>query len=397
MNTAPETGNAQQHQIIPFSMTNFEDIRPYHDEEVPAILARLLKDEEFIGAICGFKLSNKPAWLQQLLKPIVRRKLARELAPLRSVRDVQQLIERYVVQVIETSTHHLSFSGLDNLHKGQPYLFISNHRDIVMDPAFVNFALYHHGLETPELAIGDNLLKKPFVADLMRLNKSFIVKRSASGVREKMAAFSNLSAYVQHTLASGNSVWIAQKEGRAKDGIDRTDPAIIKMFYMSQKKSGLSFSDYINWLKIVPVSISYEYNPCDQMISRELYETATTGNYQKAEGEDDRSIVTGIVGQKGDVHIAFGEPLQGLFNDAEQVAEVIDQQILANYRLHTSNYTAAHKLYPDLNIPAENIDAAKHSAFMERLQTCDSKLQDFYLQMYANPVLQRANASQAVK
>lgn len=133
------------------------------------------------------------------------------------------------------------------------------------------------------------------------------------------------------------------------------------------------------------------------MISRELYETATTGNYQKAEGEDDRSIVTGIVGQKGDVHIAFGEPLQGLFNDAEQVAEVIDQQILANYRLHTSNYTAAHKLYPDLDIPADNIDAAKHSAFMERLQTCDSKLQDFYLQMYANPVLQRANASQAVK
>lgn len=371
-------------------MTNFEDIRPYRDDEVPATITRLLKDNEFIDAICAYKLSDKPAWLRNLLKPLAKRKLARELAHLKTVKDVQMLCERYVHSVIKTSTSQLSFSGLENLRKDTAYLFMSNHRDIVMDPAFVNFALYHHGLETAELAIGDNLIKKPFVSDLMRLNKSFIVKRSASGVREKMQTYSNLSAYIQHTIDKHISIWIAQKEGRAKDGIDRTDPAIIKMLYMSQKKSGTSFSDYINWLKIVPVSISYEYNPCDEMISRELHETLHKGSYQKGEGEDDRSIVTGITGYKGDVHIAFGKPLEGEFEDAGSVAQEIDSQILNNYLLHTSNYVAAESMHPEMNFAQQNNkDQIKRSAFMERLASCDTELHEIFLTMYANPVFQQ--------
>ena len=369
---------------------NFEDIRPYRDDEVPATIARLLNDNEFIDAICAYKLADKPAWLRNLLKPLAKRKLAKELAHLKTVKDVQMLCERYVHSVIETSTSQLSFSGLENLARDTAYLFMSNHRDIVMDPAFVNFALYHHGLETAELAIGDNLIKKPFVADLMRLNKSFIVKRSASGVREKMQAYSNLSAYIQHTIDKHISIWIAQKEGRAKDGIDRTDPAIIKMFYMSQKKSGASFSDYINWLKIVPVSISYEYNPCDEMISRELYETRHKGSYQKAEGEDDRSIVTGITGYKGDVHIAFGKPLEGEFEDADAVAREIDKQILENYRLHTSNHVAAASIYPEMGFTQKSDEnQIKRSAFMDRLANCDAELHEIFLTMYANPVIQQ--------
>ena len=231
---------------------------------------------------------------------------------------------------------------------------------------------------------------RTFVADLMRLNKSFIVKRSASGVREKMQAYSNLSAYIQHTIDKHISIWIAQKEGRAKDGIDRTDPAIIKMFYMSQKKSGTSFSDYINWLKIVPVSISYEYNPCDEMISRELYETRHKGSYQKAEGEDDRSIVTGITGYKGDVHIAFGKPLEGEFEDADAVAREIDKQILENYRLHTSNHVAAASIYPEMGFTQKSDEnQIKRSAFMDRLANCDAELHEIFLTMYANPVIQQ--------
>lgn len=376
-------------------MTNFEDIRPYRDDEVPATITRLLKDNEFINAICAYKLSDKPAWLRNLLKPLAKHKLAKELAHLKTVRDVQILCERYVHSVIKTSTSQLSFSGLENLRKDTAYLFISNHRDIVMDPAFVNFALYHHGLETAELAIGDNLIKKPFVSDLMRLNKSFIVKRSASGVREKMQAYSNLSAYIQHTIDKQISIWIAQKEGRAKDGIDRTDPAIIKMLYMSQKKNGTSFSDYINWLKIVPVSISYEYNPCDAMISRELHETLHEGSYQKAEGEDDRSIVTGITGYKGDVHIAFGKQLQGPFEDADSVAREIDNQILNNYHLHTSNYVAAESMYPEMSFTHESSkNQIKRSAFMERLASCDTELHEIFLTMYANPVFQQQRNQQ---
>lgn len=373
-------------------MTNFEDIRPYHDEEVRPTIKRLLKEAEFIDAICAFKLSRQPQWLRKLLRPLVKLRLSKELSPLSSVKDVQARCERYLHRVIETTTTELTFSGLENLTPGRPYFFISNHRDIVMDPAFVNFALYHHDMETAQLAIGDNLIQKPFVADLMRLNKCFIVKRSASGVREKLKAFTDLSAYIHHAINTGNSIWLAQKEGRAKDGIDSTDPAIIKMLYMSQRKSGKSFSEYMNWLQIVPVTLSYEYNPCDLAICKELHETRTTGSYQKAEGEDIRSITTGITGQKGDVHVAFGKPLTGDLPDAETVAKQVDEQMLKQYRFHFSNHMAAELLNPDAKkLRTEAIPDHKKEAFMQRLAECDDSMKDIFLAMYANPILRLMN------
>lgn len=373
-------------------MKNFEDIRPYQDEEVRPTIERLLKETEFIDAICAFKLSGKPQWVRNLLRPIVKHRLSKELTPLSSVKDVQTRCERYLHRVIETTTTELTFSGLENLTPGRPYFFISNHRDIVMDPAFVNFALYHHNMETAQLAIGDNLIQKPFVADLMRLNKCFIVKRSASGVREKLQAFTDLSAYIHHAITTGNSVWLAQKEGRAKDGLDSTDPTIIKMLYMSQRKSGLSFSEYMNWLQIVPVTLSYEYNPCDLAISKELHETRTTGAYQKSEGEDIRSITTGITGQKGDVHVAFGKPLAGNLPDAETVAAQVDEQMLKQYRLHASNRLAAELLNPDAkNLHNKPLSDLKKEAFMQRLAECDEDMKDIFLTMYANPVLRLMN------
>jgi len=373
-------------------MTNFEDIRPYQDEEVRPTIQRLLKEAEFIDAICAFKLSGKPQWLRRLLRPIVKLRLGKELSPLNSVKDVQTLCERYLHRVIETTTTELTFSGLENLTPGQPYFFMSNHRDIVMDSAFVNFALYHHGMETAQQAIGDNLIQKPFVSDLMRLNKSFIVKRSVTGVREKLQAFNNLSAYIHHAISTGNSIWIAQKEGRAKDGIDSTDPAMIKMLYMSQRKSGQSFSDYMNWLQIVPVTLSYEYNPCDLAICKELHEKRTTGSYQKAEGEDIRSITTGITGQKGDVHVAFGKPLAGDLPDAESVAKQVDDQMLKQYRFHASNHMAAELLNPGAEkLRTKAVPDDKKDVFMQRLAECDNDTKDIFLAMYANPVLRLAN------
>jgi len=373
-------------------MTNFEDIRPYQDEEVRPTIQRLLKEAEFIDAICAFKLSGKPQWLRRLLRPIVKLRLGKELSPLNSVKDVQTLCERYLHRVIETTTTELTFSGLENLTPGQPYFFMSNHRDIVMDSAFVNFALYHHGMETAQQAIGDNLIQKPFVSDLMRLNKSFIVKRSVTGVREKLQAFNNLSAYIHHAINTGNSIWIAQKEGRAKDGIDSTDPAMIKMLYMSQRKSGQSFSDYMNWLQIVPVTLSYEYNPCDLAICKELHEKRTTGSYQKAEGEDIRSITTGITGQKGDVHVAFGKPLAGDLPDAESVAKQVDDQMLKQYRFHASNHMAAELLNPGAEkLRTKAVPDDKKDVFMQRLAECDNDTKDIFLAMYANPVLRLAN------
>lgn len=371
-------------------MTNFEDIRPYHDDEVKPTISRLLNDAGFIDTISAFKLADKPQWLRRLLRPLVKNRLGKELGAINSVKGVQTLCEKYLHRVIETTTTNLSFSGLENLSADRPYFFISNHRDIVMDPALVNFALYHHGLETPQLAIGDNLLQKPFVSDLMRLNKCFIVKRSATGVREKLQAFTDLSSYIHHAQNTGNSTWIAQKEGRAKDGIDSTDPAIIKMLYMSQRKSGLSFSEYMNWLHIVPISLSYEYNPCDLMVSQELHQKRATGSYEKAEGEDIRSITTGITGLKGNVHVAFGKPLAGDLTDAEIVATQIDQQITQLYRCHDSNHIAAELCNADAEkLRTQPISEQKKAEFMSRLDNCDEEIKDIFLAMYANPLLRK--------
>lgn len=369
-------------------MTNFEDIRPYHDDEVQVTIRRLLADPEFIKTIAAFKFSHWPKWSRRFIVPVVKSALKRDLGKVTDVRGVQNLCSGYLDQVIEKTISKITISGLDNLQHGKPYLFISNHRDIVMDPAFVNYALYHNGFDTVRIAIGDNLLQKPFVSDLMRLNKSFIVKRSASGVREKMNAYLALSKYIHHSIAEGCPIWIAQREGRAKDGIDRTDPAIIKMLYMSQKKSNLSFADYMQWLHIVPVVISYEFNPCDQLIANEMYQINTHGSYRKKPGEDLNSIVTGITGYKGHVHVAFGQRLQGVLTTAETVAAEIDRQMLENNLIHPSNYLAAIELAPSIRDDRE-VDPGKQQEFAERLNRCEDNLKPYFLALYANALLQK--------
>jgi len=372
-------------------MTSFDDIRPFHDEEVQETIKGLLGDPEFITAITAFKFSNWPKWLRKLAQPLIKIALDRELSGVTTVGQVQNICSKYLDEVIEKTISKITISGLDNLKPGQAYLFISNHRDIVMDPAFVNYALYHNGFETARIAIGDNLLQKPFVSDLMRLNKSFIVKRSASGVREKMNAYTGLSRYIHHSIQTGCPIWIAQREGRAKNGIDKTDPAIIKMLYMGQKKGELSFSDYINWLNIVPVVICYEYNPCDRLIANELYQVKQHGHYQKTPGEDMTSIVTGITGDKGHVHVAFGKVLSGVFPDADSVADEIDRQIIANTVLHTSNYIAAQQLDATLNLDPAQLPEDKKAAFLARLAQCDDTLKPFFLALYANTFLRKTN------
>src|SRR5690606_32442570 len=147
----------------------------------------------------------------------------------KSVADLQHIVKKYMDRMIEGTTDQFTVSGLAELPSGRPWLFMSNHRDIALDPAFLSYALYHNGHETVRIAIGDNLLSKPFAVDLMRLNKSFMVRRSAKGPRAMVAAYKTLSAYIRHSLeVDGSPIWIAQREGRAKDGIDRTEPAVIK-------------------------------------------------------------------------------------------------------------------------------------------------------------------------
>ncbi|MCQ4315089.1 1-acyl-sn-glycerol-3-phosphate acyltransferase [Stutzerimonas zhaodongensis] len=375
-------------------MDEFEAIRPYADAEVPAVMARLFADREFLDILARFRFPRLAGPMGWMLKPLIAQRLRREFAGIHSVDTLQARIEMYLDRTIERATDGITYSGLENLQPGRAYLFIANHRDIVMDPAFVNYALYQTKMRTPRIAIGDNLLQRPFVSDLMRLNKSFIVRRSITGRREKLAAYQVLSAYINHSIRNdGESIWIAQAEGRAKDGDDRTDSAILKMLHMSRKDE--PFADSLATLRPTPVSISYEYDPCDQAKARELYIRATTGSYSKAPGEDDTSIALGITGYKGRVHVSFGKPVTEVPEDAKQLAVDIDQQILGDYRLFPVNYLA-YRIWndrdPEITIPdlgdlftPAEIERAE-AEWGKRLAGCPSVQQPYLIQQYATPV-----------
>lgn len=375
-------------------MGEFEAIRPYGDNEVAGVINRLLNDPAFISVITRFRFPRHVDRFGCVLKPLVKMRLRRKFGSIRTVDAMQIKLEPYIDRTIDNATDGVTFSGVDRLNPQSPYLFLANHRDIVMDPAFVNFAVYHGGLQTPRIAIGDNLLQKPFVSDLMRVNKSFIVRRSLPSRKEKLAAYQLLSAYIDHSLrVDGASIWIAQAEGRAKDGDDRTDSAILKMFHMCRKDE--PFADVAQSLRIVPVCISYEYDPCDQAKARELYIRATTGTYTKAPGEDDTSIALGITGYKGRVHIAFCDRIEGEFADAKLLAQEVDRRILAHYRLFPVNffaYASWEGQDSEIQVPAPETlfsseEIAKARAEWERrLSACPEAHRPYLILQYANPV-----------
>ena len=375
-------------------MGEFDTIRPYDDAEVPAVLARLLGDKAFLDILTHFRFPRLAGAFGWLLKPLIAHRLRKEFASVTSVATLQDKVEVYVDRTIENATDGVTYTGVEQLKAGNAYLFLANHRDIVMDPAFVNYAVYHAGLPTPRIAIGDNLLQKPFVSDLMRLNKSFIVHRSITGRREKLAAYQLLSAYINHSIRNDcQSIWIAQAEGRAKDGDDRTDSAILKMFHLSRKNE--PFAEVIQSLNLTPVSISYEYDPCDQAKARELYIRATTGTYSKAAGEDDTSIANGITGYKGRVHVNFSTPVSEPFEDSKLLASEMDRHILSGYRLFPAHYLAYAQWSdadPQLQVPlaaqvfpAEELAKAQEE-WQRRLDACPVEHRPYLVLQYAMPV-----------
>lgn len=372
----------------------FADIRPYRDEEVAPVLARLLDDPEFLAAIASFYLGRWARLAPGLLRPLVRFVLRREVRGVSDVYSMQVVIERYIDRMVESATGGFSVSGLERLNPVRPYLYMSNHRDIAMDPTFTNYALQRNNYETVRIAIGDNLLTKPWVSDLMRLNKSFIVKRSASGPRELLATSKNLANYIAHSILQESSpVWLAQREGRAKDGIDRTEPVIIKMLSMSRDKRAQGFGEHIQGLGIVPVAISYELDPCDALKANELYELATHGNYEKGEQEDIASIAQGISGRKGRVHVSFGTPLGGGLDTPEAVAAEVDRQIISEYCLHPTNIYAYRMLHgADSPVPddlyLEEGDCSQ-AEFEARIEAMPEAHRPYALAIYANAVVSK--------
>jgi hypothetical protein len=366
----------------------FEDIRPYNDSEYQSVIQKLLQQPAFIGALDHYF----PDLDQETLKQI--------LLSCRGIRDFQQKIISSVVEsIVAQSMTDLSFAGIENLPAGQAHLFMSNHRDIVLDSAFLNYGLNKAGLDTSQIAIGSNLLGIDWVKDLVRINKSFIVKRSLSKL-EMLEASRKLSAYIDHVITEKKeSVWIAQREGRSKDGDDRTNPGLLKMFGLGTDKDLLQ---HLIDLHIIPVSISYEYDPCDFLKIPELLAKSKGEAYTKASNEDVKHMLGGIQGFKGRAQLTFGsginEQLSALFeikNRNEQlraVAKVIDREIFKNYRLWPSNYIAADLLSASHKFSRfySQEDKAAFIAYMEpRLSGFADHFdaaREIFLRMYANPL-----------
>lgn len=362
----------------------YKEIRPYNDDEIPAALERLINDDDFINAIIKYRFSHKPSWFKKLVSPAIKVYLKIKWKKLKTVDDIQQEVKLFMNSTLDKTSNGVTYSGLDNLDPEQAYLFVSNHRDIAMDPALVNWGLYNSGHRTVRIAIGDNLLTMPCATELMKLNKSFIVKRSAKAPREMMKVLGQLSSYIKHSLETNNSIWIAQREGRAKDGNDMTEPAILKMFHVEGRRQKIPFGEYMKSLKIVPVSISYENDPCDISKANELYQVEAHGSYEKTEFEDIQSIVKGIIGEKGRVHVSFGEVISDNFETPEELALELDRQIHALYRLYPVNLLAAGK-------QDDAITAEVQANFAEKLKQLPEGAQQKLVEMYANPVAKKSD------
>ncbi len=371
------------------------EIRPYSDDEIGKVICRLFKDHEFLHAFGRYKLGNIFKFSPILCRFIIRYILGRQFREVTNVAQMQAIIRDYMERMIRSTTSELSVSGLDELPRENSYLFISNHRDIAMDPAFLNYVLHRDNRDTARIAIGDNLLSKLWVSDIMRLNKSFIVKRSTGGPRELISAMRLLSKYINHSIVKDKSpVWLAQREGRAKDGIDKTEPAIIKMLDLSRDKKERMFSEHIAELSIVPVAISYELDPCDDLKAKELYEIDRLGAYDKALDEDIISIGRGISGQKGKVRLSFGKPIISDLSDSTAVSQEIDRQIIEMYQLFPNNIVAHQLAYPNDKLPSDTSDSFSFSEndrrnFCQRIERLPIAHQKFAYHIYANPVRSR--------
>ncbi|MEJ2045242.1 MAG: 1-acyl-sn-glycerol-3-phosphate acyltransferase [Reinekea sp.] len=363
----------------------FDDIRPFNDSETRAILTETLNDPALaktIGAWVAPGLNKKLPWLVQ---PLIRQVLKLYFMRVRTINAFQMKLAPFVARLLKKSVAEFTVHGLEKLSRDKPYLFVSNHRDIVMDPAMVNWALHQNGFQTVRIAIGDNLLTEPFSSNLMRLNKSFIVKRSVKGLKAKLKAAQELSRYIHFSIREeAANIWIAQREGRAKDGYDRTNSAVIGMFSLSKPKT-VDYSDYINELNIVPVAISYELDPLDVAKARELHAQHTKGEYKKRRNEDMTSIARGMTGWKGRVHLEVGGVLNGDFQSDDDVAAAIDEQVHRIYKpFETNEWAEAQLLNKPFDVSNDNVATLK-----KRVDSARGELKPYILRQYANGMKMR--------
>ena len=377
---------------------NFEDIRPLNQDEVQSAIEKLLASDEFRSAI-------------RYIKPNLN--WDEFAATMRACKTKEQfkstLGYEAVMTVAQKTTFSLTVSGRSRLPEGKPACtFISNHRDIVLDASFLNLILFDVGYGLTQVAIGDNLLIRPWIETFVRLNNSFIVKRGVS-VRQMLEVSYTLSAYIHHTIKeTKESIWIAQREGRAKDSNDRTQPSVLKMLNMAGDKDILSNLASLN---IVPVSISYEYDPCDYLKAKEFQLKRDNPDYHKTQQDDLLNMETGILGNKGRVHFTIGNRINDRLAELDpnkdknelfaEVASIIDKEIYRHYRFYPCNYVAYDLLHGTRFSDHYGLkDKKEFEAYLQRqLDKIDIPNKDeaflrrMILEMYTNPLVNNLSLS----
>ena len=371
-------------------MKRFDAIRPFYDTEINERILKVI-NHPMMKALMNFcfpKVDDE-IWKDQLKKT-------------HSIRDFQcNFIYYGVKQVLEKSSDGLTTSGFEKLDKNTAYLFVSNHRDIVLDTTFLNASLFEHGKLMTSSAIGDNLVKKPFLKILAKLNRNFLVQRGLSP-RELLISSKLLSEYMAQLLMHENrSVWIAQREGRTKDGNDRTNPGVLKMIGMGSDESNLM--DYFRKIKVIPVSISYEYDPTDALKMPQLLAESNNEIYIKEKNEDITTLLSGIIGQKKRIHIHIGDVLETELDIIKEnfdtpnkqilaLSQVLDDAILSNYKLWPTNYIA-YDILNKTNTYSHLYTENEKSLFERRLELrIDHEhpvAKQGFLDMYANPVVNK--------
>ena len=368
----------------------YDDIRPFDPEELPAAFERLLSDAQF-QQVLGYLYPGVPLEAVKTKMMACKTNLEFQLA----------FCYGFLKDLMAKASKGFDMN-VEAVDVTKRYTFVSNHRDIVLDSALLDVLLYDAGFNTTcEIAIGDNLLSLPWVKDLVRLNKSFIVQRSLSP-REFLMASKKMAEYMHYVVGEKNdNIWIAQREGRAKDSNDRTQPSILKMMAMGGEGSPV---DRLRQLHIVPLAISYEYDPCDFMKAAEFQLRRDVPGWKKTALDDVNSMRTGIMGYKGEVHYHCAPCIDGFLDNLspdipktkvfDVIAEHIDKEIFRNYRLYPSNYIALDMLEGN-EAHAGRYTADDKAAFEKYLQGQIAKidipnkdeafLRERMLTMYANP------------
>lgn len=376
----------------------YDSIRPYLDEEVPTVVAQLANQPELRHVLSALLSEEETAALIQQLKGI------------HSVDDFKQRISYpLVVQLAKRTTFSVSLSGASRLGGDLPTTFITNHRDIILDSAFLNLVMRERNYLMPRIAIGDNLFGRPWIEAVVKLNDSFVVRRSLP-IRQMLLAAQSLSAFIDQSIQQDHkSVWIAQREGRAKDNSDKTQPSVLKMIASSQSNDPLTQLMRVN---IAPTTISYEYDPCDILKACELLwrKHHPEEQYVKGPEEDLINMKTGLLGYKGRVHFAIGKRLNELITPEletelrtlpkqqlyPRLAELIDTELHSNYRFYPINYIAYDLLHPHKAHPKELYSEADKEKALRYIEEQIAKaptdaysadeLRTQLLQMYAQPL-----------